>query len=112
MKHYLGVAWYQREIEIPAAWSGKRVGLMLERTRWQTTVYLDEKEMGTCHSLVAPHEYDLGVVAPGKHRLSIRIDNRMILVYRPDGHSVSDGEGGALSLIHISISRRWSCHRR
>jgi hypothetical protein len=68
---------------------------MLERTRWQTTVYLDEKEMGTCHSLVAPHEYDLGVVAPGKHRLSIRIDNRMILVYRPDGHSVSDGEGGA-----------------
>jgi hypothetical protein len=94
VKHYLGVAWYQREIDIPAAWRGKRVGLTLERTRWQTNVYLDEKEIGSCHSLVAPHEYDLGLVAPGKHRLSIRIDNRMILVYRPDGHSVSDGEGG------------------
>jgi len=88
VKHYLGVAWYRREIDIPAAWRGKRVNLTLERTRWQTDVYLDEKEIGSCHSLVAPHEYDLGVVAPGKHRLSIRIDNRMILVYRPDGHSV------------------------
>ncbi len=93
VKHYLGVAWYQREIEIPAEWKGKRVGLMLERTRWQTTVYLDNKEMGNCSSLVAPHEYDLGIVAPGVHRLSIRIDNRMILPYRPDGHGVSDGEG-------------------
>jgi hypothetical protein len=95
VKHYLGVAWYQREIEVPLAWRGKRFGLALERTRWQTTVYLDEKEIGTCHSLVAPHEYDLGVIAPGSHRLTIRIDNRMILPYRADGHSVSDGEGGA-----------------
>ena len=33
IRHYLGVAWYQREIEIPAAWAGKRVTLHLERTR-------------------------------------------------------------------------------
>lgn len=93
VKHYLGVAWYQRELEIPVAWKGKRVGLTLERTRWQTTAYLDDKEIGTCHSLVAPHEYDLGIMMPGKHRLSIRIDNRMILPYRFDGHGVSDAEG-------------------
>lgn len=93
VKHYLGVAWYQREIEIPAAWARKRVGLTLERTRWQTDVYLDERLIGSCHSLVAPHDYDLGILPPGKHRLSIRIDNRMILPYRPDGHSVSDAEG-------------------
>lgn len=93
VKHYLGVAWYQREIAIPVAWTGKRVGLTLERTRWQTTVYLDGKEVGTCHTLVAPHDYDFGVLTPGKHRLSIRIDNRMILPYRPDGHGVSDAEG-------------------
>jgi hypothetical protein len=95
VKHYLGVAWYQRDIEIPAAWLRKRVGLTLERTRWVTTVYLDDKEMGTNRSLVAPHDCDLGIVAPGKHRLSIRIDNRMQQpAYRFDGHSVSDAEGG------------------
>ena len=94
VKHYLGVAWYQREIDIPAAWKGKRVGLMLERTRWVTTVYVDEKEMGSCRSLVAPHEFDLGLLDPGKHRLSVRIDNSMQQPpYRPDGHGVSDAEG-------------------
>jgi beta-galactosidase len=93
-KHYLGVAWYQREIEVPQGWSGKRVSLTLERTRWETTVYVDDKEMGSCRSLVAPHDYDIGLLAAGKHRLTIRIDNRMLQPpYRADGHGVSDHEG-------------------
>jgi hypothetical protein len=94
VKHYLGVAWYQRDIEISAAWKEKRVGLMLERTRWVTTVYVDDKEMGTCRSLVAPHDCDLGILTPGRHRLSICVDNRMQQPpYRYDAHSVSDAEG-------------------
>ena len=93
VKHYLGVAWYQREIVIPATWAKKRVGLTLERTRWQTTVWVDDKEIGSCHSLVAPHDYDFGILTPGKHRLSVRIDNSMLYPYRYDAHSVSDAEG-------------------
>ncbi len=94
VKHYLGVAWYQRDITIPATWSKKRVGLILERTRWMTTCYLDDKEIGSNRSLVAPHDFDLGILTPGKHRLSIRIDNSMQKPdYRFDGHSVSDAEG-------------------
>src|ERR1700677_2229081 len=31
VKHYLGVAWYQRDVVVPAAWKGKRVALHLER---------------------------------------------------------------------------------
>ena len=108
IKHYLGVAWYQREITIPTAWKGKRVGLFLERTRWKTTAYLDDRQIGSCTSLVAPHEYDLGIVAPGTHRLTLRIDNRMILPYRPDGHSVSDAEGctwnGIVGRIELSAT--------
>src|SRR5262245_56806146 len=92
-KHYLGVAWYQRDVDVPQDWSGKRVKLTLERTRWETSVWLDDKSFGSNNSLVAPHEYEFGIVEPGKHRLSIRIDNRMILPYRPDGHSVSDALG-------------------
>jgi len=106
LKHYLGVAWYQREIEISGRWRGKRVALTLERTRWQTTVYVDDKEIGSCHSLVAPHEYDLGMLRPGRHRLSIRIDNRMILPYRYDGHSVSDAEGSTWNGIVGRIELR------
>ena len=31
-KHYVGVAWYQREIEIPEAWNNKRIQFEFERT--------------------------------------------------------------------------------
>jgi beta-galactosidase len=88
-KHYLGAAWYQRDIEIPANWSGRRIGLFLERTRWETTVWIDGQKLGSNNSLVAPHEYELGRLTPGKHRLTIRIDNRQIVRDpRNDGHGV------------------------
>jgi beta-galactosidase len=109
VRHYLGVAWYQRDIDIPADWAGKRIELMLERTRWQTDVYLNDKLIGSNRSLVAPHEFDLGILKPGPHLLTIRIDNSMLTpAYRPDGHAVSDGEGstwnGIVGRIELSAT--------
>lgn len=90
-KHYVGAAWYQREIEIPQAWQGRRVMLLLERPHWETRVWLDGRAIGSCDSLSTPHVYDLGPsCTPGKHRLSIRVDNRMIVEVGPNSHSVSD----------------------
>ena len=94
-RHYLGAAWYQRDIEIPPGWQGRRVVLTLERPHWESTVWLDDRKVGSNNSLCAPHVYDLGTVASGKHRLSIRVDNRMLMAYRPDAHSVSDSLGGS-----------------
>jgi len=109
VRHYLGVAWYQRDIDIAPEWAGKRIELLLERTRWQTDIYLDDKLVGSNRSLVAPHEFDLGIQEPGRHRLTIRIDNRMLTPsYRPDGHAVSDGEGstwnGIVGRIELSAT--------
>ena len=92
-RHYLGAAWYQREIEIPRYMQGRRVLLTLERPHWQTTVWIDERMIGSDKSLVAPHVYDLGLLSLGRHRLTIRVDNRMLMPYRPDAHSVSDSLG-------------------
>jgi beta-galactosidase len=89
-RHYLGVAWYQRDVNIPADWKERRLALFLERPRWETRVWLDDQLVGTNNSLCAPHEFDLGTISPGKHRLSVRVDNRMILPYRLDAHAVSD----------------------
>lgn len=92
---YVGAAWYQREIEIPAGWVGRRVVLSLERAHWQTRAWLDERELGTRDSLAAPHEYELGAfAAPGRHRLTLRIDNRLIVEVGENAHSVSDHTQG------------------
>lgn len=95
-KHYLGVAWYQRDITIPAQWQGRHLKLFLERAHWQTTVWVDDKAYPPNDSLVAPHITDLGLLAPGPHRLSIRVDNRTQFPaagHLVDGHSVSDALG-------------------
>jgi hypothetical protein len=108
-RHYLGAAWYQRDIDIPAQSANRRFVLTLERTRWQSTVWIDDREIGSYRSFVAPHIFDLGSLTPGKHRLSIRIDNDTRKIqppYRPDGHSVSDSEGatwnGIVGRIELS----------
>ncbi|HEX7334269.1 MAG TPA: discoidin domain-containing protein [Pyrinomonadaceae bacterium] len=93
--HYVGVAWYQREIVIPQQQQGRRFVLTLERPHWETTVWLDGQKIGFNRSLVAPHEYDLGTVSTGRHRITIKVDNRMIMPYRPDAHSISDSLGAS-----------------
>ncbi len=76
---YLGPAWYQREIVLPPDWSGLDVSLFLERVLWQSRAWLDGRELGPpLDSWAAPHIHPLGRVAPGRHRLTVRIDNRMI----------------------------------
>ncbi|MEQ1641953.1 MAG: discoidin domain-containing protein [Pyrinomonadaceae bacterium] len=92
-RHYIGPAWYQRDIVVPESYRGKRVVLHLERPRWESTVWLGSRRIGSARSLVAPHEFDLGQVEPGKHTFTVRIDTSMILPYRPDAHSVSDSLG-------------------
>jgi hypothetical protein len=73
---YVGPAWYQREIEIPDRWQGKHVTLFLERNHWTNQVWLDDRDCGTQDSLVAPQVFDLGSgLVPGKHRLTLRVDN-------------------------------------
>jgi len=90
-KHYVGAAWYQRDIDVPAAWKGQRLSLLLERPHWETRVWLDDKSIGRDDSLSTPHRYELGAgVAPGKHRLTVRVDNRMIVDVGQNAHSVSD----------------------
>lgn len=95
LRHYVGPAWYQRDVDIPEAWRGRRVVLFMERPHWESTVWVDEERLGSNRSLVAPHTYDLGALAPGRHRLTVRVDSSMILPYRPDAHSVSDSLGGS-----------------
>ena len=76
-KHqYIGKAWYQKEINIPKSWKKKEVNLTLERVIWESQVFVDGKLVGRSESLVGAHEYNLtSFMSPGKHLLTIVIDN-------------------------------------
>jgi hypothetical protein len=90
-RHYVGPAWYQRDIQIPSTWAGRRLVLLLERPHWETQVWIDDRPIGIRNGLGTPHEFDLTEpLSPGSHRLTIRIDNRMVIPVGPDAHSISD----------------------
>ena len=90
-KHYVGVAWYQRDIDIPVEWKEKHVELFLERAHWFTDVWIDGKHIGSGESLSVPHKFALpSDLAAGKHTLTIRIDNRVRFNVGHDSHSISD----------------------
>ena len=72
---YKGKAWYQREMEIPLSWKGKPVYLFLERTK-PSEVYIDGKRVGSSNDISTPQVFNLTkAVKPGKHQLTIMVDN-------------------------------------
>lgn len=94
-KHYIGPAWYARDVDIPAAWAGRRIVLSLERCHWETRVWVDGREAGRRDSLATPHDYDLTVLlSAGRHRLAVRVDNGEIVEVGGQPHSVSDQTAG------------------
>ena len=59
-KHYVGVAWYQKKVVVPANWKGERVILFLERPHIETTVWVNQQEIGMQNSLCVRIRSDFG----------------------------------------------------
>ena len=81
---YMGPAWYQREMIIPAEWKEKRIFMYFERTHWLSSIYVDTKEVSKIDYISVPHNHELTeFVKPGtKHLITVCIDNR----YQYDMH--------------------------
>ncbi len=92
VKKYTGAAWYQKEVTIPASWDNQEVFLHLERCHWESTVWVDDQRVGMRNSLSTAHLYQLTPhLSPGKHTISIRIDNRTDKIdIGENSHSISD----------------------
>lgn len=102
---FVGPAWYERDFTVPASWHDRPVTFTIERALWQTEVWLDGRAVSQSDSLVAPHVHELGLLTPGRHRLTVRVDNRMIYnlstvthAYGPETQSRWNGLLGALTL--------------
>jgi len=71
---YSGRVTYTREIDIPETFRGRKLFLVMERTK-PSTLWVDGDSIGSYGHLYAPHRYELPALAAGKHQLKIRIDN-------------------------------------
>ncbi|MBN2166133.1 MAG: beta-glucuronidase [Marinilabiliaceae bacterium] len=97
VKHFVGVAWYKKAIEIPENWENKDLIIHFERPHWQTTVWFDTLELGSDNSLSTPHEFIVSknILKSGKHIITVRIDNALRYVNPGiNSHSVSDHTQG------------------
>ena len=71
---YSGQVTYERDVTIPASWAGKKVRLLMERTK-PSTLWVDGDSIGSRGHIYAPHCYELPSLTPGTHHIAIRIDN-------------------------------------
>ena len=84
---YSGMAWYQKTITIPVKWKGKYIRLMMERTK-PTQVWVDNEFIGSNTDLLTAQYYNLSDhLVPGKHILTILVNN--------DNRSVPAGVQGS-----------------
>jgi hypothetical protein len=92
VKHYVGAAWYQREIEIPNDWDGRHIELFLERCHWESKLWVNGTEAGMRNSLGTPHIFEVTqYLKPGKNTITLCVDNRTKEIDPGiNAHSISD----------------------
>lgn len=72
---YAGMAWYQKGITIAESWKGKSIRLMMERTK-PTQVWVDTVLVGKSDDILTAQYYDLSSqLTPGKHIITILVNN-------------------------------------
>jgi len=87
--YWVGPAWYQRRVKIPHAWQGRRITLLLERTK-TTQVWVDGTFCGAEDTLSAPQVFDVtAAMTPGEHTISVLVDNAKLPPVGPS-HAVDE----------------------
>lgn len=96
VKYYVGAAWYQRDITIPADWKNSRVTLFLERPHTESRLWVNDEEVGMRNSLSVPHQFEISkYLKKGKNRITLCIDNRTKDIdVGKDSHSITDQTQG------------------
>ncbi len=71
---YSAWSWYRRTFTIPTNWPGQHVILHLDAVTWQTTVYVNGKDVGTHKGGYDPFSYDItGYLNGGTNELILRV---------------------------------------
>ncbi len=89
------IAWYQREITIPAEWRDKRTFLTIGASDWETTVWLDGNLLGKHQGGYIPFSFELTshVKYGQSQKLVVRVDDkrRDFTLYGKQGYGNARG---------------------
>jgi hypothetical protein len=100
----LSAAWYEREIELPASWAGRRIALRLEYLNSLAIVYLDGQRAAEVRFPGGEAELT-PVCRPGaRHRLSL-----LVLALPLKGVMLSYGDSASAREVQGRVERRGLC---
>ena len=70
------IGWYERAIQVPATWRGKRIFLVVGASDWKTTAWLDGVKLGEHQGGYTPFAFELTPrLTFGSQRLTLRVDD-------------------------------------
>ncbi len=86
--------WYHRTFEVPTGWNAKRVLLHFEAVDWESTVFVNGKELGTHKGGSDPFSFDItDKLNTGKNELVVRVWDPTDAGAQPRGKQVSKPGG-------------------
>ncbi len=95
VKDEADIAWYAREINVPAAWQDKKTYFTIGASDWHTTVWLDGKMLGEHKGGYTPFSVDLTPYLKygTNQKLVVRVDDirRMFTLYGKQGYGNARG---------------------
>ncbi|MCH5238214.1 MAG: beta-glycosidase [Muribaculaceae bacterium] len=89
---FSGEAIYSNSIDIPDSWKDRYIELFIERTR-PSKLWVDDIPFDNCSHISSPQRYNLSsVLTPGRHKISIAINNEdsIPLGIRHNSHECSE----------------------
>jgi hypothetical protein len=86
--------WYFRRFEVPAGWKSKRVLLHFEAVDWETTVFINNREVGQHKGGFDPFSFDItDLLKDGENDLAVRVWDPTDAGSQPRGKQVSKPGG-------------------
>jgi beta-galactosidase/beta-glucuronidase len=89
---FIEAMWYQRKLDIPAAWTGKKVILHFGAVDYQSTLYIDGKLVGMHYGGTSSFEYDITkyIVSGQQQNLVLGIVDNLRSNEQPGGKQCSN----------------------
>ena len=76
--HFIGKGWYKRQVDVPAAWAGRRVFLCFGGVHRYASVWVNGVFLGEHIGCLSPFEFDISDhAAPGTQAvIAVRVDSK------------------------------------